>query len=57
MKNKLGVIVIGQSPRPDCVELFGKCLFDGDEVIVKGALDRNLEPITVPEVSMWASFP
>ena len=75
MKNKLGVIVIGQSPRPDCVELFGKCLFDGDEVIVKGALDevspeeleefkhreneeilvaldRNLEPITVPEAEV-----
>lgn len=75
MKNKLGVIVIGQSPRPDCVELFGKCLFEGDEVIVKGALDevspeeleefkhrenveilvaldRNLNPITVPEIEV-----
>ena len=39
MHNKLGVIVIGQSPRPDCVELFGSCLHDGDEVVVKGALD------------------
>ena len=39
MKNKLGVIVIGASPRPDCVELFGSCLCEGDEVIVKGALD------------------
>lgn len=43
MKNKLGVIVIGQSPRPDCVELFGKCLNDGDEVAVKGCLD-DLSP-------------
>lgn len=39
MKNILGVAVIGQSPRPDCEELFKRGLNAEDEVIVMGALD------------------
>lgn len=80
MKNRLGVIVIGQSPRPDCVELFGSCLGEGDEVIVTGCLDdmspadletmkpaagekvlvgldRNMNPITIPDALVRSRIP
>lgn len=39
LKNKLGVALIGQGPRPDYEAFFKQCLFDDDEVLIKGALD------------------
>lgn len=51
MKNRLGVILIGQAPRPDYEAFFKECIFEDDEIIIRGALDeltldeiKNLKP-------------
>lgn len=40
MKRKLGILLIGQTPRKDYEELFSQCLCDGDELIMEGILDE-----------------
>jgi len=37
---KLGVLLIGQTPRKDYEEIFSQCLNEGDELIMEGVLDE-----------------
>ncbi|MEA4846366.1 MAG: AroM family protein [Clostridiaceae bacterium] len=40
MKRKLGILLIGQTPRKDYEEIFSQCLNEGDELIMEGVLDE-----------------
>lgn len=40
MERKLGILLIGQTPRKDYEEIFSKCLNEGDELIMEGILDE-----------------
>lgn len=40
MKRKLGILLIGQTPRKDYERIFSECLNEGDELMMEGILDE-----------------